>query len=95
MEYTVGELAIGGVPVAVFVAVVVQALRWSGLLKTSDAARVAVLVTSVVGAAVWGAMTLFPAIGPYAQVLFTSIIGAALATLAYTGVDKFRSRNNG
>jgi hypothetical protein len=91
----IGELAIGGIPVAVFVTVVVQALKWGGLLKTSDASRIAVVVASVVGAGVWAAMTLVPSITPYVQVFFTAIIGAALATLGYTGVDKFMSRRQG
>lgn len=87
------ELAVGGIPVAVFVAVIVQALKWGGLLKTSDATRVAVVVTSIIAASVWAANQLFPVIGPYAQIGFTAIIGAALATLSYQGVEKLTNRN--
>ncbi len=93
MDYGITELAIGGVPVAVFVFVIVQALKWSNLLRTPTAIRITVLVASVIGAAVWAAMTLFPEIGPYAQVLFTALTGAALATLGYEGLDRLRSRS--
>lgn len=85
------DLLIGGVPVAVGVFVVVQALKWSRLLRTENDVRAAVLVCSVVFAATWAAMTLFPEIGPYAQVAFTAIIGAAVSTLAYQGYAKLRN----
>ncbi len=90
MENELVDLVIGGVPVAGAVLVIVQALKWSGLLRTENEIRIAVLVTAIVGAAVWAAITLFPEIGPVAQVLFTAIVGAAVATLGYQGIKKLR-----
>lgn len=89
----ISELLVGGIPVAVFVAVVVQALTWGGLLKTSSAQRIAVLVTSVVGSATWASLTLFPEAEQYVTVAFTAIVGAALATLGYQGVQKLTNRS--
>ncbi len=88
----VGSLLVGGIPVAVFVAVIVKALTWGGLLKTSAAQRIAVLITSVVGSSTWAALTLFPEAEPYVTVFFTATIGAALATVGYQGVDKLTNR---
>lgn len=93
MNYNAVELFVGGIPVAVFVFVVVQALKWSNILRTENETRIAVLTASIIGAAVWGAVTLFPEIGPYAQVLFTAVVGAGFATLAYQGVKKLTNRN--
>ncbi len=90
MEYDLVDLVIGGVPVAGAVIVIIQALKWSGLLRTETEIRIGVLVTAIIGAAVWAAITLFPEIGPVAQVLFTAIVGAAVSTLAYQGVKKLR-----
>jgi hypothetical protein len=87
------ELLVGPVPVAVFVAVIVQALAWGGLLKTGQAKRIAVLVASLVGGVTWAAMTLAPEIEPYVSVAFTAIVGAALATLGYEGVGKLTDRS--
>ena len=93
MNYNAVDLFVGGIPVAVFVFVVVQALKWSNILRTENETRIAVLVASIIGAATWAAITLFPEIGPYAQVLFTAIVGAGFATLAYQGVKKLRNGN--
>lgn len=90
MDYSLVDLVIGGVPVAGAVLVIVQALKWSGLLRTENEIRIAVLVTAIIGAGVWAAITLFPEIGPYAQVLFTAIVGAAVSTLGYQGIKKLR-----
>lgn len=78
------QLAVGGIPVAIFVFVLVEALKWAGLLRTENEIRLAVIIIAVVGAGVWAAITLFPAIGPYAQVFFTAIVGAAASTLLYS-----------
>lgn len=94
-DFEAVDLFIGGIPVAVFVIVVIQALKWSGLLRTENETRIAVVVTSVVGAGVWAAQTLFPQIGPYVQVIFTAIVGAGFATLGYQGIKKLANRNNG
>lgn len=93
MNYNAVDLFVGGIPVAVFVFVVVQALKWSNILRTENETRIAVFTASIIGAAVWAAVTLFPEIGPYAQVLFTAIVGAGFATLAYQGVKKLRNGN--
>ena len=93
MNYNAVDLFVGGIPVAVFVFVVVQALKWSHILRTENETRIAVFATSIVGASVWAAVTLFPEIGPYAQVLFTAVVGAGFATLAYQGVKKLRNGN--
>ena len=87
------DLLVGGIPVAVFVIVVVQALKWSNLLRTENETRIAVVIASVIGAGVWAAMTLFPEIGPVVQVLFTAIVGAGFATLGYQGYRKLRNGN--
>ncbi len=92
-EYEAVDLLVGGIPVAVFVIVVIQALKWSKLLRTENETRIAVVIASVIGAGVWAAVTLFPEIGPYAQVLFTAIVGAGFATLAYRGIKKLRNGN--
>ncbi len=91
MEYDAVDLFVGGIPVAVFVFVVVQALKWSNILRTETETRIAVFVSAIIGAAVWAAVTLFPEIGPVAQVLFTAIVGAGFATLAYQGINKLRN----
>ncbi len=94
MEYNAVDLFIGGIPVAVFVFVVVQALKWSNLLRTENETRIAVFASSIIGAAVWAAVTLFPEIGPVAQVLFTAVVGAGFSTLAYQGIRKLRNGNS-
>ncbi len=90
MENELVDLVIGGVPVAGAVLLIVQALKWSGLLRTENEIRIAVLATAIIGSAVWAAITLFPEIGPVAQVLFTAIVGAAVSTLGYQGIKKLR-----
>lgn len=90
----VADLAVGGIPVAVFVFVVVQALKWGGLLPTPTSVRVGVLVSAVIGGGVWAASSLFPEIGPYVQVFFTASVGTALAVVGYEGYDRFRNRGN-
>lgn len=92
-EFETVDLLIGGIPVAVFVIVVIQALKWSNLLRTENETRIAVVIVSISGAGVWAAVTLFPEIGPYAQVFFTAIVGAGFATLAYQGISKLRNGN--
>lgn len=94
-EYNLVDLVIGGVPVAASVVVIIQALKWSGLLRTETEIRIGVLVVAIVSAGVWAAITLFPEIGPVAQVLFTAIVGAAVSTLAYQGVKQGFKKLNG
>lgn len=89
-DYEMVDLLIGGIPVAVFVFVIVQSLKWSRILRSENEIRLAVIITAVIGAGVWAAITLFPEIGPYAQVLFTAVVGAGFATLAYQGVKKLQ-----
>lgn len=94
-EYNLVDLVIGGVPVAASVVAIVQALKWSGLLRTETETRIAVLVVAIISAAVWAAITLFPEIGPVAQILFTAVVGAAVSTLAYQGIKAGFQRLNG
>jgi hypothetical protein len=94
-EYNLVDLVIGGVPVAASVVAIVQALKWSGLLKTETETRIAVLIVAVISAGVWAAITLFPEIGPVAQVLFTAVVGAAISTLAYQGIKFGFEKLNG
>ena len=93
-EYEAVDLLVGGIPGAVCVIVVIQALKWSNLLRTENETRIAVVIASVIGAGVWAAVSLFPEIGPYAQVFFTAIVGAGFATLAYQGIKKLRNGND-
>lgn len=93
MDYNIVELVVGGVPVAVAVFVLVEALKWSGLLRTETEIRIAVLVTAIICSMVWTAITLFPEIGPVAQVLFTAIVGVAVSTLAYQGFQRLRNND--
>jgi hypothetical protein len=86
----VGQIAVGGVPVAVLVYMIVTALKWSGMLKNGQSSRYAVLGSSVVCSGMWAAVTLFPQLAPAASVLFTALLGAAGSTLAYEGLQKLR-----
>jgi len=89
-------LMVGGVPIAVFVFLAVQALAAVGLLPNSLAKRRAVLLVATIFAAVWTFRVLAeaPAISAV-LVIDTAVValtGALVAAAIYTGWESLRDR---
>jgi hypothetical protein len=83
-----GSIALGGIPVAVAVFVVIEALKWVGLLKGDNWVRIGVFITALLGGAVWAATQFWPEIVPFVSVIVTALVGSFLAALGYQAKEK-------
>ena len=76
------ELLVGGIPIAVLVALSVQAFKVFGFVGGEDAPRAAILVALIFGAG-GVAGEIFPEIQPYLVMAMTYFAGAMIAGLGY------------
>lgn len=88
LQSLVVETTIGGVSVLTGTYVFVQALKYAKLVVTSDHARLANIVVSLVLGLLVASFKIFPAIEPVATTIFVSLVGSVGAAIVYNKLSE-------
>ena len=80
--------AIGGVSVLAGTYVIVQALKYAKLVVTSDHARLANIIVSLILGLLVASLRIFPAIEPIATTIFVSLVGSVGAAIVYNKISE-------
>ena len=85
---TLPQLAIGGISLPIVVFLLIKAMRYVELLKTSYHVRVANIVLSLMGGAMWLAVQLYPDAAAIVGLVVTAIAGSLGSALIHTLLEK-------
>jgi hypothetical protein len=80
-------LLVGGIPTAVLVFLVVEALKFVGLVQDGLGARRANVIVALILGGLWATTQFYPTLAPIFEILFMALVGSLLSALGYVGVQ--------